>query len=478
MRIYEINAWPWLSELSERYGTTVTLDSVPDSEWDALQAMRFDAVWLMGVWQRSATGREIAQNHPMVLEECGRVLPDLAPSRDIVGSPYSIADYTVDGHFGGPSGLKVARRKLHARGLRLFLDFVPNHTGLDHGWLREPDRIYVLGSELDLTSSPGRYTRREGRIVAHGAPSRNPSDAWTDTAQLNAFSPSYRAHAVETLEAIGRQCDGVRCDMAHLLRTDAFAALWGDAAGARPEKEFWIEVLGKVRHHHPEMLFVAECYGDTQPGLLLDGFDACYDKERFYDRLRAFDVAGLRSHLEGTGSDGMQRLVHFISNHDEDPVEAVFTPPARHRQAAVLVATLPGPTLWHYLQLEGRWGKQYVQLGTSVSVRSFYQRLLEATDCPALRRGNWSLCPQAGPEVLAYCCEQEDDRIFVVLNISASERQGVVKLPWRALAGQRWLMRNVLSGEETEQSGDAMLAGGATMRLEPWAAKVLEIVRA
>ena len=49
IRIYEINTWPWLSELSERYGTGITLESVPDTEWDALRAMRFDAVWLMGV---------------------------------------------------------------------------------------------------------------------------------------------------------------------------------------------------------------------------------------------------------------------------------------------------------------------------------------------------------------------------------------------------------------------------------------------
>jgi hypothetical protein len=478
MRVYEINTWPWLSELSERYGTSVTLDSVPDSEWDALQAMRFDAVWLMGVWQRSKTGREIAQSHPMVLEECRRVLPELAPARDIVGSPYSIGDYTVDGHLGGPSGLKVARRKLHARGLRLFLDFVPNHTGLDHPWLREPDGLYVRGAESDLTTSAGRYIRREGKIVAHGAPSRNPNDVWTDTAQLNAFSPLYRTRAVETLEAIGRQCDGVRCDMAHLLRTDACAALWGEAAGARPDREFWVEVLSNVRHHHPEMIFVAECYGDSQPGLIEDGFDACYDKEGFYDRLRALDVTGLCSHLERTGSDGMQRLVHFISNHDEDPVEAVFHPAARHRQAAVLLATLPGPSLWHYLQMEGRWGKQYVQLGTSVSVRSFYQRLLVATDRPAIRRGNWSLCPQALPELLAYCSEHEDDRIFVALNLSSRESQGTMKLPWPALAGQRWRLRNLLSGEEIEHSGDAMCAGGTTLRLEPWAAHVMEIVPA
>jgi len=477
LRIYEINTWPWLSELSERYGTGITLESVPDSEWDALQAMRFDAVWLMGVWERSAVGRGIAQSHPMVLAECARVLPGLNRSRDIVGSPYSIRSYTVDEHLGGSSALKAARRKLHARGLRLFLDYVPNHTGRDHGWLHEASDCYLLGSDEDLAAQPGRFFGKDGRVIAHGAPSRNPGDVWTDTAQLNAFSARYRALAVDTLMTIGRQCDGVRCDMAHLLRRAAFEGLWGPAAGPRPAMEFWGEVLQGVRHQHPEMLFVAECYGDTQTALVQDGFDACYDKERFYDRLRAADFVGLRRHLEGTSAEQMEHLVHFISNHDEDPVELAFQPPERHRLAAVAVATLPGPSLWHHLQLEGRWGKQYVQLGTSVLVRSFYQRLLVATDRPAIRQGRWSMCEVTqAPNLLAYCGEYGDDRIVVVLNLSGDDSHGMLKVPWPALAGRQWTTRDLLSGDEAEYSGDVMIAGTLPVHLPPWATWVAEVV--
>jgi hypothetical protein len=477
LRIYEINTWPWLSELSERYGTDIDLESVPDPEWDALQAMRFDAVWLMGVWERSAEGRTIAQGHPMVLAQCARVLPAFNPARDIIGSPYSIRSYTVDTHLGGASALKVARRKLHARGLRLFLDYVPNHTGRDHGWMHEASDCYVGGTQEDLARQPGRFFAKDGRVMAHGAPSRNPNDVWTDTAQLNAWSNHCRALTVDTLMAIGRQCDGVRCDMAHLLRTAAFEELWGAAAGPKPATEFWVEVLQKVRHQHPEMLFVAECYGDTQAALVQDGFDACYDKERFYDRLRASDCAGLRRHLEGTGPEQMKHLVHFISNHDEDPVEQALQPPERHRMAAVAVATLPGPSLWHHLQLEGRWGKQLVQLGTSVLVRSFYQRLLVATDRPAIRQGRWSMCELAqAPTVLAYCSEYEDDRIVVVLNLSAADSQGMLRVPWPTLAGRRWIARDLLSGEQAEHAGDDLVAGTMTVQLPAWGAKLIEVV--
>jgi hypothetical protein len=52
--LYEINTWSWLEKLGARLGRTITLAEVPDSEWDALARLGFDAIWLMGVWKRSA----------------------------------------------------------------------------------------------------------------------------------------------------------------------------------------------------------------------------------------------------------------------------------------------------------------------------------------------------------------------------------------------------------------------------------------
>ena len=64
--LYEISAWPWLDRLSARAGTRVTLANVPATEWDRLQALGIDAVYLMGVWRRSAIGRLMArtETHP------------------------------------------------------------------------------------------------------------------------------------------------------------------------------------------------------------------------------------------------------------------------------------------------------------------------------------------------------------------------------------------------------------------------------
>src|SRR6478752_6180368 len=113
--IYEINTAVWLGGC--------TLDAVPAAEWDALAALPVDAVWLMGVWERSPAGLEIAL----------RAFPDLN-GPDVIGSPYCVRDYAVDARFGGPAALAAARAELAQRGLGLILDYVPNHVAPDHPW--------------------------------------------------------------------------------------------------------------------------------------------------------------------------------------------------------------------------------------------------------------------------------------------------------------------------------------------------------
>jgi hypothetical protein len=54
--IYEINSWVWLTELSRKYSRSVTLSTVPPEEWDFLSSFGFDAIWFMGVWERSPAG--------------------------------------------------------------------------------------------------------------------------------------------------------------------------------------------------------------------------------------------------------------------------------------------------------------------------------------------------------------------------------------------------------------------------------------
>src|SRR5256885_1459780 len=98
----------------------MTLASVPGEEWDALATLGFDAVWLMGVWERSPAGLRVAMQNPGLLADFHRALPDFSPV-DVVGSPYCVRRYLADDRLGGSRGLAAARAQLARRGLRLIL---------------------------------------------------------------------------------------------------------------------------------------------------------------------------------------------------------------------------------------------------------------------------------------------------------------------------------------------------------------------
>jgi len=66
---YEINTWVWLNELSRKYERPVTLAAVPSEEWDYLSFFGADAVWFMGIWERSPAGTAIANQNKGLLED-------------------------------------------------------------------------------------------------------------------------------------------------------------------------------------------------------------------------------------------------------------------------------------------------------------------------------------------------------------------------------------------------------------------------
>jgi glycosidase len=88
------------------------------------------------------------------------LLPDLAED-DIGGSGFAITDYAVSDVLGGDAALARFRERLARRGIKLMLDFVPNHTAPDHLWIKSHPDYYIEGSEEDLATSPANYLRVE-----------------------------------------------------------------------------------------------------------------------------------------------------------------------------------------------------------------------------------------------------------------------------------------------------------------------------
>jgi len=477
--VYELNTAAWLHDVGRRAGQAVTLGDVSADEWDRVTPRGVDAVWLMGVWQRSPAGVRLALDTPEQMASFRAALPDLADA-DIIGSAYCIRGYDVDDRFGGRAGLGAARLALAERGVRLLVDFVPNHVAPDHPWLVAHPEYFVQGNADDLARDPAAFLQVADAVIARGRDPYFPP--WPDVAQLNAFAPGLRNAAAETLIDIGSQADGVRCDMAMLLLNDVFARTWGERAGAVPELEYWTEVIERVRSAHPHFLFVAEAYWDLEWQLQQLGFDHCYDK-KLYDRLLHEGPASVRGHLHAD-MDYQRHLIRFVENHDE-PRAASELAPEPERAAAVAVATLPGATLWHEGQFEGWRTRLPVFLArrptepVDADLQAFSLALVAAAR--EVRQGDWSLCEATGwpgdascQQLLTWCwSDPEGRRALVAVNDADEHAAARIHLPWDDLGGRAWRLEDQLSGDIFDRDGDELAGEGLFVQLPPWGFHVL-----
>lgn len=381
--LYEINTLTWLRELGGTEGP-VSLDEVSDTELDKLTEMNLEAVWMMGIWQRSPAAIRQARADNGLRGDFERTLDDFDPDEDVAGSPYAVRRYEPDPEIapGGFEELARFRQRLVERGVRLVLDLVPNHTARDHPWIRKHPEYYVelsegsdLGAEVE--------TVRGKKWIAYG---KDPYfQGWTDTAQLNYFNPKLRAEMEELMVKLAGVCDGLRCDMAMLATNEVFGQTWG-AHVHKPEGmgEFWVEAIGKIREVNPRFQMVGEVYWG--PDMLAQGFDWVYDKS-LYDSLAKNSVSD--QERQRMVVDELKRIafspdgyrgVRFVENHDE-PRAAVMGI-ARSMAAAAIAVCPPGLLLIHKGQMVGRGKKLPVQLGRlpeeeeNRELKKYYMRLL------------------------------------------------------------------------------------------------------
>ena len=473
--IYEINTAIWLGDLSRTAGRRVTLADVAASDWDAVTPPGVDAVWLMGVWERSPAGLALANANAGLQASFRDALPDLRPE-DVIGSPYCVRRYVADATFGGPEALAVARATLAARDIRLLLDYVPNHVAPVHPWVTSRPELFVQGDEHDLRAEPAGWVAAGGHVLAHGRDPYFP--AWPDVVQLDAFSPALRAATAETLADIASQCDGIRCDMAMLMINDVFAKTWGGRTGPAPDAEFWPAVLADLRAEHADTVLIAEAYWDMEWELQQQGFNFCYDK-RLYDRILEQDASAVRGHLHADLSY-QSRLLRFLENHDE-PRVASRLPGGAERAAAVTIATLPGATLWHEGQFEGRRVHPPVFVSRrpdeplDPELAAWYHRLLTVVAGHRVRAGEWRLLEASGwPDnqscrnLIAWCWTADDDRHVVVVNFSGQPAQGQIPLPWDRLPGRGWALRDLLQQTTFDRDGGELADPGLFVDLPPW----------
>jgi|SRR5690348_1080897 len=481
--LYEISTWAWLEKLSARTGRIVKLGNIPDTEWDALAQLGFNAVWLMGVWRRSPESRRIALADAANVPQYDRALRGWKPE-DVVGSPYAVAEYVPDPRTGTWAELDGVREKLHARGMALFLDFVGNHTALDHPWTREHPDFYVQGTETDFGSDPSLFyrigTAKQSRFLAHGKDPYFPP--WKDTAQLNHFSAPMRAAELATLRTIAEHCDGVRCDMAMLHLHDIFEKNWSRflKGVAPPTTEFWTEAHAAA----PDLILLAEAYWGTERRLLDLGFSFAYDKG-LYDAMRDIAVPGVRSLLRD--DLGYQsHLTRFLENHDEARCAAVFSA-ERMASVGTLMGTLPGMRLYHQGELDGLKIQLPITLRMAADeppdpqTAAFFAKILPLTAENAFHNGVWNLLvvtPEgdAPPDgLITYEWRSENSWKVIAVNLTNQTLQGRVHFEGRSLSAKEYVFYDQLNDVRYIREGDEVRGAGLFVRREAFQAHIFDV---
>jgi hypothetical protein len=481
--LYQINTRVWLTELSKDLGHRATLDDIPDAALDGIAKLGFDWVWFLSVWCTGELGRKVSLENQVFRREFEATLPDLC-DEDIAGSGFAIAGYQVHPGLGGDEALERLRARLRQRGLKLMLDFVPNHMGPDHTWVQEHPEFFISGIRSDLEKYPQNYTclkcTNGEMIFAYG---RDPYFAgWPDTVQLNYSNPLFVKAMTDELLHIADHCDGVRCDMAMLILPDVFEKTWNHTA-----QPFWSNAIRTVREEFPDFIFMAEVYWDMEWTLQQQGFNYTYDK-RLYDRLLDGHEELVRGHFYAE-PEYQFKLARFLENHDEPRAASIFEQ-KKHEAAAIITFFSPGLRFFHQGQFEGRKKRisphliRAPQESTDIVIQKFYFSLLNIIGKSVFRNGHWSLldCVSAwagndtNNSFLAFAWDETGDkRALVIVNYAAHASQCFVHLPLSGMDGKTVRFRDLMSVSVYDRDRDDLLSRGLYLDLPAWGYHVFEV---
>ncbi|SEV79852.1 Glycosidase [Prevotella aff. ruminicola Tc2-24] len=331
-----------------------------------IRNMGVSHVWYTGVirhaTQTDYSDHGIPVNHPAVVK--GKA-----------GSPYAITDYyDIDPDLATDVDLRMLEfeqlvERTHQAGMKVIIDFVPNHVARQYHSICKPEGVRDLGEDdnpqhgfdpqnnfyycpgqsfspyFDLYHGAEQPYHEEpakatGNDCFHHAPGVND---WYETVKLN-YGVDYYAGRIGHFQPIpdtwdkmtdillfwaGKGIDGFRCDMAEMVPT-----------------AFWHWAIDKVKYRYPEIIFVGEVYDPNQYRSYLGaGFDYLYDKVGMYDTLRGVMGGGLSTHAITSAwqqtDDIRDHMLFFLENHDEQRIASdFFVGDARKGVPALVVSAL------------------------------------------------------------------------------------------------------------------------------------------
>jgi glycosidase len=394
------SAYVWLHQLCNQYRRDISrLDQVPDEELDLFARRGFNAVWIIGIWQRSKASQRIKQ---------------LTGNPEAGASAYSLNDYAIADDLGGEGAYNNLRDRAAARGIRLASDMVPNHMGIDSRWVMEHPNWFIslpyppfpvyrfdgpdVGGDgrVEVKIEDHYYDRSDASVVFmrrdrwsgdtcfvyHG--NDGTSFPWNDTAQLNYLMPEVREAVIQTILHVARQFPIIRFDAAMTLTKKHYQRLWypqpgtGSAIASRAEfgltkeqfdtampNEFWREVVDRVAAEAPGTLLLAEAFWLLEGYFVRTlGMHRVYNSA-FMNMLRDEENANYRSVIKNTlefDPEVLKRYVNFMSNPDERTAIDQFGKGDKYFGVCTLLATMPGLPMFGHGQIEGyteRYGMEY-----------------------------------------------------------------------------------------------------------------------
>ena len=353
------------------YSDAGTLKAIEEKLPDIVD-LGANALWLMPVHPIGEEGRKGAE-----------------------GSPYSVRDFrAVHPALGTHEDLSSLTAAAHARGMKVLLDFVPDHSAWDHAAVKEDPDWFMTDEQ--------------------GNP-RPPVPAWQDVVQFNYGNPEVRSEMQSVMRFWPEQCgiDGYRVDVAGMVPGD-----------------FWREAIPQLRAAVTGLVMLAEAVG---PDYHTQGFDLSYDmglRDLLVQVVHGQQPASaLARHLEDVRDHYPpgSLLMRYTENHDIDRAAAAFPAPS-DRTAAALVFALPGVPLIFAGQELGiahrpdLFEKDVVPWGEGVAgKRDFYKKQIGVRrEHAALRHGALTICTTDQPEkILAIKRTWGEEAILAVFNFSA-----------------------------------------------------------
>ncbi len=361
-------------------------------------------VYEVNIRQYTAEGTFAAfQKHLPRLQEMGveilwfmPITPiSLAKRQGTLGSYYACSSYTeINPEFGTLDDFKALVNDVHARGMKIIIDWVANHTGADHHWTKQHPEWYYKNEHDEFYDKNG----------------------WADVIDLDYSQNEMRDEMIRSMQYWIKECDidGFRCDMAHLVPLD----FWNDARKSCDSLKplFWLAETDDEKYH--------------------DVFDATYawswmhKSEQYFKGHCPFHEFIHELSRINQLSDDCYKLM-FTSNHDENSWNG--TEYEKYGDAAKALAVLcctynAMPLIYSGQELPNTkrlkfFDKDEIEWKAEPLLHSFYQPLLQLRKkSGAMRFGAVEFLGNDSPNALAFIRKHEEDVLLVLINLTVDDK--------------------------------------------------------